>query len=122
MADDLFGEPHRRLVRLADIGRGERHPAHLRGRGIGKLAAAMADIHIPQSGQPVDIAAAVRGIEHRSLALDDDQRLPVVVGMVQGMHQKPPIGRDQFAGAVHELLLEGWALTGTLTAPPASRQ
>ncbi len=48
VANDLFGELHRGLVGGPDIGRGKGDAAHLRRRGVGELAAAVADIDIPQ--------------------------------------------------------------------------
>ena len=98
MADDLFGEPHRRLVGGADIGRGKGDAAHLRGGDIRQFAAAVTDIDVPQAGEAVDIAASAGVVEHRPLALDDDQRLAVIVGMVQRVNQITPVAVDQLGG------------------------
>ena len=106
MAHDLFAQPHRRLVGLADIGRGEGDAAHLRRGGVGQLAPSVTDIDVPQSRQAVDVFAAVRIAKHRALALDNDQRLPVIVGMVQRVNQIAPVGFDQLGGAVHVVLLK----------------
>ena len=106
VAHDLFAEPHRRLVGLADIGRGKGDAAHLRGGGVGQFAPAMTDIDVPQPRQAVDVFAAVGIVQHRTSALGDDQRLPVIVGMMQRVNQIAPIGFDQLGGAVHLLLLK----------------
>ena len=104
--DDLLGEPDRRLVGGADIGRGKGDPPHLRARRVGQLGPAVADIDVPQPRQPVDIFVAVGVAQHRALALDDDQRLTVVIGMVQRVDKVAPIGFEQ-TGGVHAFLLFG---------------
>ena len=105
MADDLFGEPDRGLVGLADIGRGKGDLAHLRRRGVGELCPAMPDIDVPQTRKPVDQFAPVGEVQYRALALDDDQWLAVVVRMVQRVKQKTPIRLDQLGRSVHVALL-----------------
>ena len=111
MADDLFGEPHRRLVGGPDIGRGEGDAAHLRRRGIGELTASVPDIDVPQPRKAVDIAAALGIVQHRPLAFDHDQRLAMVVGVVQRVNQIAPVALDQLGGAVHDPLLRVCTLT-----------
>ena len=101
MPDDLLGETDRGLVGRADIGRGEGDPPHLRARRIGQLAPAMADIDVPQPGEAVDIFAALGVAQHRPAPLDDDQRLAVVIGMVQRVNEIAPVRFEQLGGAVH---------------------
>ena len=101
MADDLLGETHRRLVGGADIGRGEGDPAHLRARRIRQLATAVADVDVPQPGQPVDVFAAFGIAQYCALPLDNDQRLSVVIGMVQRVNEIAPVAFEQLRGAVH---------------------
>src|SRR5271170_5957656 len=96
--------------------------AHLRGGGVGQFAPPVTDIDVPQSRQAVDVFAAVRIAKRGALALDNDQRLPVVVGMVQRVNQIAPVGFDQLGGAVHLVLLKPVSLAGTLTAPASPRQ
>ena len=61
----------------------------------------MTDIDVPQPGQPVDVFAALGIAQYRALPLDNDQRLPVVIGMVQRMNEKAPVAFEQLRGAVH---------------------
>src|SRR5277367_2587145 len=96
--------------------------AHLRRGGVGQFAPPMTDIDVPQSREAVDVFPAVRIAKHGALALDDDQRPPVIVGMVQRVNQIAPIGFDQLGSAVHVVLLKPVSLAGTLTAPPSPRQ
>ena len=35
------------------------------------------------------------------LPLDDDQRLPVIIGVVQRVNEITPVGLEQLGGAVH---------------------
>ena len=42
----------------------------------------MADIDIPQTREAVDVFAAIGVPQHRPAALDHDQRLVVVIGVV----------------------------------------
>src|SRR5438046_451718 len=65
----------------------------------------MADIDIPQTRETIDILAPLGVAQHRALAVDDDQRLPVIVRVMQRVQQKPPVGFEQLGGAVHLCLL-----------------
>ena len=105
MPDDLLGEANGRLVGRADIGRGKSEPPHLGARRIGQLGPAMADIDIPQTRQPVDVFAAIGVAQYRALPLDDDQRLAVIVGMMQRVNEIAPVRFEQLGGAVHLCLL-----------------
>ena len=104
VADDLFGEPHRRRVGRADIGRRIGDLAHLRGGGIGEHAAAVPDIDVPQPRQAVDHLAPVGEVEDRPPALLDNQRRLVVLGVMQRVDQKAPVALEQFRRAVHRIL------------------
>ncbi len=61
----------------------------------------MTDIDVPQSGQPVDVFAPFGIAQYRALPLDDDQRLPVVIGMVQRVNEIAPVAFEQLRRAVH---------------------
>ncbi len=102
--DDLLAEADRRLVGGADIGRGKGDLAHLRGGGIGQFAAAVPDIDIPQPREAIDHLAPIGEMEHRPLALGDEERRLVLVGMVQRVNQIAPVDVEQFRGAVHRIL------------------
>ncbi len=101
MSNDLLGEPDRGLVGGADIGRGKGDPPHLRAGRISQLASAMANIDVPQPREPVDIFSAVRSAQHRAFPLNDNQRPPVIIGMVQRVDEIAPIGFQKLAGVVH---------------------
>ena len=101
MSDDRLGETNGRLIGGADIGRGEGDPAHLRARRVGQFGAAVADIDVPQTREPVDVFAAVGVAQHRTTPLDDDQRLPVIIGMVQRVDEVAPVGFEKLIGVVH---------------------
>ena len=101
MSDDRLGEMDRRLVGGADIGRGEGDPPHLRARRIGQLGPPVPDIDVPQTRQPIYVFAAVGVAQHGATALDDNQRLAVIVGIVQRVDEIAPVGFEKLAGVVH---------------------
>src|SRR6202035_3069698 len=70
-------------------------------RRIGKFAAPMTDIDVPQARKTVDIFAALGIAQNRALPLDNDERLPVVIGVVQRMNEIAPVAFEQLRGAVH---------------------
>ena len=63
--------------------------------------AAVPDIDVPQPGEAVDDLAPVGEVQHRALALVDQQRRLVLLGMVQRMDQIAPVAFEQLRGAVH---------------------
>src|SRR5882724_1849214 len=65
----------------------------------------VADIDVPQTRKPVDVFAAVGIAQHRALPLDDNQRLAMVIRVVQRVHQKPPVAFEKLRGVVHRVLL-----------------
>ena len=69
-----------------------------------QLGAAVTDVHVPESREPVDILAAVDVLHGRAAPADADETLGVVDGMVQGMDQVLLIRRDQLAGGRHDRL------------------
>ncbi len=101
MADNLLREADGGLVRRADIGRRKRDPPHLRRSGIGQLASSVSDIDVPQTREPVDVFAAIGTAQHGPMPFDDNQRLTVVVGMMQRVNQVAPVGFEQLGDAVH---------------------
>src|SRR6516162_10908574 len=101
MANDLFGEANSRLVGRANIGRSKRDPPHLRRRCVRQLSATVADIDVPQPRQAVDVFAALGVAQHRALAFGDDQRLPVIIRMMQRVNEKSPVAFEQLSSAVH---------------------
>jgi hypothetical protein len=54
----------------------------------------MADVDIPQAREAVDIFVSLRVAQHRSAPLDDDQRLPVIIRMVQRVHEIAPVSLE----------------------------
>src|SRR6202008_3891837 len=123
MLDDLFGEADRRLVGRADIGRGESNASHLRACCVGPLSAPVPDIDIPQPRQPVDVFTALGVTQYRALPFGDEKRLPVVIGMVQGMHQIAPFGLEkQLGGSIRINFLSPSPLADNLTVSALPKQ
>jgi len=58
MMGQLGREAHAGRVAEAAVGRGEGQLAHLVGCRIRQLAAAVADVDVPERGQAVDVLAA----------------------------------------------------------------
>ena len=40
-------------------------------------------------------------VKHRPMPVGDDQRLAVIIWVMQGVNEKTPVGLDEFSGAVH---------------------
>ena len=100
----LLGQPDRRLVGEAGIGRGVGQLLHLRRGGVGEFLAAVADIDVPQRGQGVDVFAAVGGAQHGALPRDVDLRGGVILGEVQRVDQVALIGRHQSIAFRHKVV------------------
>ena len=122
MADDLLGEPDGRLVRRTDIGRGKGDPPHLSACCLGQLGAAVADIDVPQPRKPVDVFAALGVVQHRATPLGDDQRLFVIIGIMQRVDEVTPIRFEKLADVVHWSLLTAKPPRLSLTASALPKQ
>ena len=68
---------------------------HLRAGRLGELAPAMADIHVPQSGQPVDVLAAVGVLDDRAVAFDPNPGMRVRRRVMQRVQQVLEITRNR---------------------------
>jgi hypothetical protein len=62
---------------------GEGDLAHLFSGDFGQFLVAVADVDIPQPGHAVEHGAAVGGVQPDALRAVDDERVGVLLGMVQ---------------------------------------
>ena len=62
------------------------------GSDLRELGATMADIHVPQARQRVEVAPAAGVDDLRALAADDDQRLIVIGWVVKRVDQVLAVG------------------------------
>jgi len=103
--DELFGELHGRQVRRARVRREVGQLLHLRRRRLGQLGAAVADVDVPQAGEPVDVALAAQRLDRRPLAAHVDHRLGVIDRVVQRVDQVLLVGLDDFGGSQRHQIL-----------------
>lgn len=86
----------------AGVGRGETQIAHLLGRGLGQLRAAVAHIDVPESGEGVYVLLAFDIGENSAATLNKDQRASDVVGaVVHGVQDVLQVYLHQLLGFVH---------------------
>ena len=69
--------------------------AHLRRGGLSELRAAMADVHVPEPGQRVDVLVPVNVLHHDAAAACVDHGVFAVARIVQRMDQILPIVSGQ---------------------------
>ena len=80
---ELFRQLDRALVGAARVRRAERERAHLRPGRLAELLAPVADVHIPQAGEPVDVLSPGRVREHRAITRHPHARLGIGGWMMQ---------------------------------------
>ena len=104
--DELAGQFDRRDVDLAGVVRDEGNLADLLGGGLGKLAAAVANVHVPELREPVNVFFPAGVANDGALATHQDHRSGRFVAgrVVQWMNQMRLIERDQLFDAKSSIL------------------
>ena len=97
----LLGQRDGRQVAAAGVGglKGER--GHLRLGGARQFAAAVANVDVPQSGEPVDVGGAGGIGDDGALAFHPDPGRPNRRRMVQRMQQVRMVGGDRVVAGKH---------------------
>src|SRR5262249_23922100 len=79
------GQVEGRGVREAAVRVGEGEAPHLLGGRLRQLGAAVTEVHVPEPGEPVEIAASLRVLDVDAVPADEDGQAPAVVRVGQGM-------------------------------------
>ena len=93
-----LGERDRLIVRRSRIRRRVGQRGHLIARGVRELRPAVADVDVPQPGQPVEILAAVSVRDDRASSFDPDPGPRLRSRVLQWMKQMLAVGGERGEG------------------------